>query len=155
LSTLFIALTAVGIMDLRQTHSTLRRNYPIAAHIRFIFEKIRPMLRQYIVEADDDEVPFSHDQRALVYQRSKSALETRAFGTEQNVYGTRYEWINHSISPSKITSDDFRISIGGPDCKQPYSASIFNISAMSFGSLSPNAIRALNKGASLGKFYHD
>src|SRR5699024_6513823 len=88
-------------------------------------------------------------------QRSKSELETRAFGTEQNVYGTRYEWINHSVSPSKVTDDDFRISIGGPNCKQPYSASIFNISVMSFGSLSPNAVRALNKGARLGRFFQD
>ena len=155
LSTLCLALTGVGVFDLRQTHSTLRRNYPIAAHVRYIFEEFRPMLRQYIVEADDDEVPFSNDQRSLVYQRAKSELETRAFGTEKNVYGTRYEWINHSISPTKITDGNFRINIGGPDCKQPYSASIFNISAMSFGSLSPNAIRALNKGARLGQFYHD
>ena len=155
LSAICIALTVLGVIDLQQTHSTLRRNYPIAAHIRFLFEELRPMLRQYIVEADDDEVPFSHDQRALVYQRAKSELETRAFGTEQDVYGTRYEWINHSISPTKIADGNFRISIGGPDCKQPYSASIFNISAMSFGSLSPNAIRALNKGARLGQFYHD
>ena len=153
LSTICIALTVLGVIDLRQTHSTLRRNYPIAAHIRYIFEELRPMLRQYIVEADNDEVPFSHDQRALVYQRAKSELETRAFGTEQNVYGSSYEWINHSISPTKITDGNFRISIGGPDCKQPYSASIFNISAMSFGSLSPNAIRALNKGARFGQFY--
>ena len=155
LSSIFIALSVLGVLDMRQNHSTLRRNYPIAAHIRYIFEELRPMLRQYIVEADDDEVPFSHDQRALVYQRAKSELETRAFGTEINVYGTRYEWINHSISPTKIPDHNFRISIGGPDCKQPYSASIFNISAMSFGSLSPNAIRALNKGAHLGQFYHD
>ncbi len=95
------------------------------------------MLRQYIVEADNDEVPFSHDQRALVYQRAKSELETRAFGTEQNVYGTRYEWINHSISPTKITDKNFRVSIGGPDCKQPYSASVFNISAMSLARYHP------------------
>lgn len=155
LSVIFIALTVVGIIDVRQSHSALRRNYPIAVHIRYMFETLRPMLRQYIVEANDDEVPFSHDQRTLVYQRAKSELETRAFGTEQNVYGTRYEWINHSVNPTKITDDNFRISIGGPNCKRPYSASIFNISAMSFGSLSPNAIRALNKGAQLGGFYQD
>lgn len=155
LSVIFIALTVVGIIDVQQNHSTLRRNYPVAVHIRYMFETLRPMLRQYIVEANDDEVPFSHDQRTLIYQRAKSELETRAFGTEQNVYGTRYEWINHSVSPTKVTTDNFRISIGGPDCQQPYSASIFNISAMSFGSLSPNAIRALNKGARLGNFYHD
>lgn len=149
------ALSVLGISDLTQTRSALRRNYPIVAHIRYLFEYLRPMLRQYIVEDDDEEVPFSFEQRSLVYQRAKQALETRAFGTEKNVYAEQYEWINHSLQPSLIDSADFRVSIGGPHCKFPYSASVFNISAMSFGSLSPNAIRALNQGAKLGNFYHD
>ena len=149
------ALSILGISDLTQTRSALRRNYPITAHIRYLFEYLRPMLRQYIVEDDDEEVPFSFEQRSLVYQRAKQALETRAFGTEKNVYAEQYEWINHSLQPSLIDSADFRVSIGGPHCKFPYSASVFNISAMSFGSLSPNAIRALNQGAKLGNFYHD
>ncbi len=148
-------LTVVGVTDIAQTRRTLPRNFPILAHVRYFFETIRPMMRQYVVEADDDEVPFSHDQRAIVYQRAKLALETRPFGTERNVYAANYEWINHSMMPTEIEHHDFRVPVGGPDCTQPYSASVFNISAMSFGSLSPNAIRALNEGARRGGFYHD
>jgi glutamate synthase domain-containing protein 2 len=146
---------AIGIADLTQKRSTLRRNYPLICHIRFFFEMVRPMLRQYVVESDNEEVPFSHVQRAVVKQRAKNALDLRPFGTELNVYEERYEWLNHSIMPSVIDSHDFRISIGGPQCSQAYSASVFNISAMSFGAISPNAIRALNEGARRGGFYHD
>jgi glutamate synthase domain-containing protein 2 len=149
------ALSLVGIWDLLQKRKTLRRNFPILAHVRYLFEAVRPMMRQYVVEGDNDEVPFSHDQRAIVYQRAKQALETRPFGSERNLYENNYEWINHSMLPSHIDSHDFRVPIGGADCKKPYSASVFNISAMSFGSLSPNAIRALNEGARRGGFYHD
>ena len=148
-------LSLVGLWDLLQKRKTLRRNFPILAHVRYLFEAVRPMMRQYVVEGDNDEVPFSHDQRAIVYQRAKQALETRPFGSERNLYENNYEWINHSMLPSHIDSHDFRVPIGGADCKKPYSASVFNISAMSFGSLSPNAIRALNEGARRGGFYHD
>ncbi len=149
------ALSVVGLWDMLQKRKTLRRNFPILAHVRYLFEAIRPMMRQYVVEGDNDEVPFSHDQRSIVYQRAKQALETRPFGTERNVYAENYEWINHSMMPSHIDSHDFRVPVGGPQCSNPYSASVFNISAMSFGSLSPNAIRALNEGARRGGFYHD
>ena len=152
---IFGVLTAIGFVDLVQRRSTLRRNYPLLAHIRFFFESVRPMLRQYVVESDNEEVPFSHVQRAIVKQRAKNALDVRPFGTELDVYAERYEWINHSIVPSRIDSHDFRIVVGGPECTQPYSASVFNISAMSFGAISPNAIRALNEGARRGSFYHD
>jgi len=148
-------LTAIGVGDLAQKHSTLRRNYPLMAHIRYFFEYVRPMLRQYIVESDNEEVPFSNVQRTIVHQRAKNALDVRPFGTELDVYAERYEWINHSIAPSHIESHDFRVMVGGPECTQPYSASVFNISAMSFGAISPNAIRALNEGARRGGFYHD
>jgi glutamate synthase domain-containing protein 2 len=113
------------------------------------------MLRQYIVESDTEEVPFSHVQRSIVYQRAKNVLDKRPFGTELDVYATQYEWINHSLAPAQIDSHDFRITVGGRQCRQPYSASVFNISAMSFGALSANAIRALNEGARRGRFYHD
>jgi len=149
------ALSLVGIIDVLQRRSTLRRNFPVSAHIRTFFEYFRPMLRQYVVESDTEEVPFSHAQRAIVYQRAKDVLDKRPFGTELDVYATQYEWINHSLAPAKIESHDFRTSIGGPQCTQPYSASVFNISAMSFGALSANAIRALNEGARRGGFYHD
>ncbi len=148
-------LCIVGVLDLLQAKSTLRRNFPVTAHIRNIFEYFRPMLRQYVVEDDTEEVPFSHVQRAIVYQRAKNVEDKRPFGTELNVYADDYEWINHSLAPAKIASHDFRVKIGGDQCTQPYSASVFNISAMSFGSLSANAIRALNEGARRGGFYHD
>ncbi len=149
------ALTVFGLVDLVQKHSTLRRNYPLLAHIRYFFEYVRPMLRQYVVESDNEEVPFSAVQRAIVHQRAKNALDVRPFGTELDVYAERYEWINHSMAPTKIENHDFRVTIGGEACTQPYSASVFNISAMSFGAISPNAIRALNEGARRGGFYHD
>src|SRR5882724_7259304 len=148
-------LSLVGIWDMAQRKSTLRRNFPITAHIRTFFEYFRPMLRQYVVESDTEEVPYSHAQRSLVYQRAKNVEDKRPFGTELNVYAYDYEWINHSMAPAKITSHDFRIGVGGAQCTQPYSASVFNISAMSFGALSANAIRALNEGARRGGFYHD
>jgi glutamate synthase domain-containing protein 2 len=149
------ALSALGIWDMLQTKHSLRRNYPILANIRFILEKIRPEIRQYFLESDLDGTPFNRSKRAVVYQRAKSQLDKRPFGTQQDVYGADYEWINHSLAPRPVTSHDFRVTIGGPQCRQPYSHSLFNISAMSFGSLSANAIRALNKGAKLGNFAHD
>jgi glutamate synthase domain-containing protein 2 len=148
-------LCVVGVFDLAARRHTLRRNFPLSAHIRTFFEYFRPMLRQYVVESDYEEVPFSHMQRSIAYQRAKNVLDKRPFGTELNVYANQYEWINHSLSPAHIDSHDFRIDIGGPQCAQAYSASVFNISAMSFGSLSANAIRALNEGARRGRFYHD
>ncbi len=151
---LFGALSAVGVGDLLQKRSTLRRNYPVLAHFRYGLESIGPEMRQYFIEADTAEVPFSRQQRALVYQRAKSANDVRPFGTQQDVYGVDYEWINHSLRPAPHGSHDFRVTVGERTA-HPYSASVFNISAMSFGSLSANAIRALNRGARLGGFYHD
>ncbi len=149
------ALAALGTWDLLQTRSTLRRNYPLLAHFRYGLESIGPEIRQYFIESDIAETPFSREQRALVYQRAKHVQDTVPFGTEQDVYDVAYEWINHSMQPSSIASHDFRVRVGGEGTTQPYDASVFNISAMSFGALSANAIRALNKGAKLGGFYHD
>jgi glutamate synthase domain-containing protein 2 len=150
----FGALAVLGTLDLLQKRSTLRRNYPVLAHFRYGLESIGPELRQYFFESDLAEVPFSRQQRTLVYQRAKRVNDVRPFGTQQNVYGVDYEWINHSMAPTSIPSPDFRIVIGAGTA-QPYSASVFNISAMSFGSLSAAAIRALNGGAKQGGFYHD
>ena len=150
-----IFLTGVGIIDLFQKSHAVLRNYPIAAHLRFIFEAIRPEMRQYFFEGEKDGMPFSRDRRAVVYQRAKNALDVRPFGTNYDVYVPGYEWMAHSIAPTPVSTEPHRILIGGSECTQPYSASIFNISAMSFGSLSANAIRALNGGAKLGGFYHD
>lgn len=152
---IFSLFTLLGVHDLLQTKHAILRNYPIAAHLRFILEHIRPELRQYFFENEKDGMPFPRDKRAIVYQRAKKALETRPFGTHYDVYRDHYEWLHHSMAPKLPSGDLFRITIGGPDCTAPYSASVFNISALSFGSLSANAIRALNKGASLGGFAHD
>lgn len=148
-------LTIVGIRDVTQDRQSIRRNYPVLAHIRFFLEEIRPEIRQYFLEADTDETPFSRAQRSIVYQRAKNQVDKRPFGTQLDVYKPQYEWMNHSMAPAHVESHDFRISIGGPQCTQPYSASVFNISAMSYGALSPNAVLALNEGARRGRFFHD
>jgi glutamate synthase domain-containing protein 2 len=148
----FLALS--GTWDLLQTRSTLRRNYPLLANFRYFLESIGPEIRQYFVQSDTQEAPFSRQQRALVYQRAKHVSDVVPFGTEQDVYGVDYEWINHSLAPTEIASHDFRVRIG-ENAAQPYDASVFNISAMSFGALSANAIRSLNAGAKRGGFYHD
>ena len=149
----FFAL--MGLWDFFQSRQAIRRNYPVIAHLRFILEFIRPEIRQYFLEADRDEAPFSRAQRSIVYQRAKGVLDKRPFGTQRNCYEPHHEWINHSICPVDIASHDFRVAIGEGQCAKPYSASVFNISAMSFGSLSANAVLALNEGAKRGGFYHD
>jgi len=151
---LFGALALLGTWDLLQTRSTLRRNYPVLAHFRYGLESVGPEIRQYFIEGDTAEVPFSRQQRSLVYQRAKGVMDVVPFGSQQDVYGVDYEWINHSLAPTQVDSHDFRVTIGASSA-QPYSASVFNISAMSFGALSANAIRALNEGARRGSFYHD
>lgn len=151
---LFGVLSIWGLRDLFQTKHSILRNYPLAAQMRFMFEEIRPEMRQYFFEDDKDGTPFSRDKRAIVYQRSKLQLDKRPFGTQYDVYAPAYEWLHHSAAPKIVEPEPFRIVLGGPDCKQPYSASVFNISGMSFGAISPNAIRALNKGAKKGNFAH-
>ena len=149
------ALVMLGIHDMRQRRHSILRNYPVVGHLRFLLESFRPEIRQYMIESDHDEVPFSRQDRGLVYQRAKGEEDKRPFGTIENVYGSGYAWLTHSATPSVIADTDFRVVIGGPACKQPYSASLYNISAMSFGSLSANAILALNTGARKGGFAHD
>jgi len=152
----FAALAVTGARDMRQTRHSILRNYPVIGHLRFLFEFVRPEMRQYFIESDHEAAPFSRQQRSLVYQRAKGDPDKRPFGTQLDVGAPGYEWINHSLLPSEIASHDFRIAIGSaPSCTQPYSASVFNISAMSFGALSANAIRALNAGAKRGGFAHD
>jgi glutamate synthase domain-containing protein 2 len=131
------------------------RNYPLMAHFRWLFEELRPYLRQYIVEDDHSGKPYSHDERALIYARAKGQEDRQPFGTELDAYHGAFEWMTHSIAPKPVVTEPFRIKVGGADCKKHYEAAILNISAMSFGSLGPNAIEALNWGAKLGGFYHD
>ena len=149
-------LSLIGVFDLLQQRHAVRRNYPILGNIRYLVEGIRPEIRQYLLEADSDALPFSRAQRSLVYARAKNEASDKPFGTLIDVYQSGFEFIGHSMRPAPLADPaSFRTIIGGPQCSQPYSASIFNISAMSFGSLSANAIRALNQGAKLGNFHHD
>nr|WP_255662655.1 FMN-binding glutamate synthase family protein [Acidovorax sp. D4N7] len=149
-------LSLLGLFDLLQRTHAVRRNYPILGNIRYLFEGVRPEIRQYLLESDSDALPFSRAQRSLVYSRAKNETSDKPFGTLVDVYQSGFEFISHSMRPAPLSDpDSFRVTIGGPQCTQPYSASVFNISAMSFGSLSANAIRALNQGARQGNFAHD
>ena len=147
-------LLVVGIYDLFQKKHAVLRNYPIIGHFRYMIESIRPELRQYIVERDDEKLPFSRHQRDIVYRRAKGEPEAQSFGTKVDVLDPQHRWIIHSMAPTTLASHDFRVKVGA-ERKQPYSISLLNISAMSFGSLSGNAIKALNKGAQMGGFAHD
>lgn len=151
---LFALLLGLGLHDVTQTRHSVLRNYPVIGHLRFLLEFIRPEIRQYFIESDNEAAPFSRQQRSLVYQRAKGEPDKRPFGTQMDVGATGYEWINHSLVPTELATHDFRVTIGATRA-QPYSASVFNISAMSFGALSANAILALNAGAKRGNFAHD
>lgn len=155
---LFVAvgpLIALGIRDILQRRHAIRRNFPVIGHGRYLLEKIRPEINQYFVESNTDGKPFSREDRSVVYQRAKRELDTLPFGTQRDVYATGYEWINHSLAPVKADPAQARIQVGGPECGKPYLASIFNVSAMSFGALSRNAVLALNRGARIGGFAHN
>lgn len=150
------ALSMLGLRDLLQKRHAIQRNYPVLGHVRYLVEAVRPEIRQYLFEGDSEALPFSRAQRSLVYSRAKNEASEKPFGTLQDVYQVGYEFMAHSISPSTgVDPAQFRITIGGPHCRLPYSASVFNVSAMSFGALSANAIRALNLGARRGGFAHD
>jgi glutamate synthase domain-containing protein 2 len=154
---LLVPLVVIGTYDMLQSRHALMRNFPLVGRSRYIFEWFRPKIYQYFVEPDHDGRPFSRINRSMVYARAKDETSTTPFGTQYNVYDESYEWMNHSIAAfdSAKMSHDPRVLIGGPACKQPYEASVFNVSAMSFGSLSSNAIEALNGGAAIGGFAHN
>jgi len=151
---ILVAFAILGTRDILQRRHTISRNYPILAHFRYFLESIGPEIRQYFIESDTEAMPFSREQRSIVYRRSKNILDKRPFGSLLAMYNPGYEWLNHSMRPVHLDSYDFR-EVVGPDCKRPYSVSVLNISAMSFGALSANAILALNTGARKGGFYHD
>jgi glutamate synthase domain-containing protein 2 len=151
----FIPIIAIGLNDLLQTKQAIRRNFPVVGNFRYFLESIRPEINQYFVESNIDGRPFSRERRSVIYQRSKGVEDTVPFGTQSDVYASDYEWINHSISPKHALKEPPRVMVGGPDCKQPYAASLLNVSAMSYGSLSQNAILALSMGAKKGGFYHN
>jgi glutamate synthase domain-containing protein 2 len=154
---LILPLIAVGIHDALQPHHSLRRNFPLLGRGRWFMEWLRPFIRQYLIESDTDGLPVNRMFRSIVYQRAKGVLDTVPFGTQVDVYRDGYEWIGHSLAAidSKTLHPDLRVTMGGPQCRQPYSASVFNISAMSFGALSRNAVLALNAAAKDGGFYHN
>ena len=151
----FIPLMLIGIHDRFQRRHSILRNFPILGHIRFILEFFRPEIQQYFIVNDREERPFDRETRTIIYERAKNVRDTVPFGTQRDILTTGYEWALHSLSPKHVDDVKARIEIGGPDCTKPYSASRLNISAMSFGSLSANAILALNKGAKAGEFYHN
>ena len=155
LALICLAVLLLALHDLTQTRHAILRNYPVTAHLRFLLETIRPEMRQYFFEGDKDGTPFPRDKRAIVYQRAKKALDKRPFGTQYDVYEEQYEWLLHSVAPRPAApAESLRVVIGA-GAAQPYSASLLNISAMSYGALSANAVRALNKGARQGQFFHD
>lgn len=150
-----VPLFIVGLVDMHQTRQSIRRNFPVLGNMRYILEMVRPEISQYFIESNTDGTPFSREERSVVYQRSKKVTDTVPFGTQRNVYEEGYEYVPHSMSPIHIDPKGLRVLVGGRDCTKPYSASIFNISAMSYGSLSQNAIKALNGGARDGGFAHN
>ncbi|MCS6159183.1 FMN-binding glutamate synthase family protein [Shewanella baltica] len=152
---LVASLVLLGLYDLFQTKHSILRNFPVIGHMRYLLEMIGPELHQYFVESDTDGKPINKNHRNYIYERAKEQNQTRPFGTQLDVYDDNYKWMQHSIYPAKKMDTPPRVIIGGKDCQQPYSASLFNISAMSFGALSKNAIQALNLGAKAGDFFHD
>jgi glutamate synthase domain-containing protein 2 len=155
---LFVPLSVLGLWDRSQTRHSILRNFPILGHFRFLIEELGPELHQYLVESDTDGRPFDRDTRSLIYQRAKGAADKKPFGTELDVYENGYTWLAHSITPRPVPDDpvaSLRVTVGGPQCSQPYSLSVLNISAMSFGALGGQAVRAMNLGARDGGFAHD
>lgn len=152
---LWLPLFAFGVYNILQRQHSVMRNFPILGALRYLFEMVRPEIQQYFVESDTDGAPIPRELRSVVYQRAKLQTDTLPFGTQKDVYSPGYEWIAHSLAPKIVDTNQLRVLIGGPQCKKPYLASIFNISAMSFGALSKTAIQALNGGAKLGGFYHN
>jgi glutamate synthase domain-containing protein 2 len=147
----------MGIVDMVQTKQSIRRNFPLAGRLRYVFEDLRPKIQQYFVESDTDGAPINRNERSVIYQRAKKQIDTVPFGTQLNVYAEGYEWITHSIAPKDFHKMNHtpRVTFGGKDCKQPYNMSVLNVSAMSFGSLSKHAVLALNAGAKIGGFAHN
>ncbi len=149
------AVVILALYDVIQKRKAILRNFPVVGHFRYLFEMVRPEINQYFVESNLDGTPYNRERRSVAYQRAKKQMQTLPFGTQLDVYDVGYEWINHSLNPKSGIGHPPRIRIGGEKCSAPYEASTLNISAMSFGSLSRNAIYALNQGAASGGFYHN
>lgn len=152
---LLFPLVLVGLFDVTQSEHSLLRNYPVIGSVRWIFEALRPYLRQYLMEDDQSERPYNREDRSIIYARAKNEEDRQPFGTELDTYAAEYEWMTHSLAPAPVAHEPFRVTVGGSACAQPYSASVLNVSAMSFGSLGRNAVEALNLGAHTAGCYHD
>ena len=155
LAALALALLGLGIHDVLQTKHAILRNFPVLGRMRFLLESIRPEIQQYFIERNTDGRPFARDTRSLIYARAKGADSHKAFGTELDVNEVGYEFLLHSTVPVNVPAEQHRVRIGGPDCLQPYDISLMNVSSMSFGALSKNAVLAMNKGAAMGGFVHE
>lgn len=151
----FGPLLALGFYDSLQSRHTILRNFPLIGHGRYWLEKVRPEVQQYFIETNIDAYPVAREMRSIIYQRAKNQLETKPFGTERDVYRVGYEWAAHALTEVEPIEEEPRVVIGGAQCVKPYSASLLNISALSFGALSPAALRALNRGAKKGDFAHN
>ena len=145
-------LIVLGLRDTFQSGHAILRTYPILGHGRYLAELIRPEIQQYFVESDTNGTPFSRETRTIVYQRAKGQRDKLPFGTQLDVYQPGHEFLSHSMYPKPAPTDEVRVTIGGTECTQPYSASLLNISAMSFGALSAAAVTALSRGAAAGGF---
>ena len=152
---IFGALMILAIADASQKKHSILRNYPVIGHMRFALEYIRPELQQYFIERNYDGRPFDRDTRSLIYERAKGTNQEQAFGTERDVNQVGYEYLVHSTAPLEPPADPPTVRVGGPDCTQPYEMALLNVSAMSFGALSANAVLAMNKGAAMGGFAQD
>lgn len=152
LMALIVPLLLLGIYDRCQKEHSILRNFPILGHLRYLLEFIRPEIQQYFIASNESERPFNRETRSIIYQRAKNVRDSVPYGTQKDLYKIGYTWVLHSLAPKSPYEVEPRISVGGPDCLKPYLASRLNISAMSFGALSANAVMALNKGAKLGGF---
>jgi glutamate synthase domain-containing protein 2 len=150
-----VALLLVGVYDVVQRKHSILRNYPVLGHLRFLMEDVRPELQQYFIERNWDGRPFDRDTRSSIYQRAKNTKEEQPFGTERDVDAPGYEYLVHSTRPLEPADEPPRVLIGGKDCTRPYAMALMNVSAMSFGAISANAIEALNQGAEKGGFAQD
>ncbi|MGI8664896.1 MAG: FMN-binding glutamate synthase family protein [Jatrophihabitans sp.] len=155
LAAILIGLALLAVYDVSQRRHSVLRNYPVLGHLRYLLEKLRPELQQYFIERNYDGRPYDRDTRSVIYERAKGIHGEQTFGTEREVNEVGYEWVLHSSAPGEPAKDQPRVRIGGPDCTKPYEMALLNVSAMSFGALSANALRALNAGAARGGFAHD
>ena len=152
---IMVLLLGLAVYDYTQRKHTIMRNFPVIGRMRFLMELVRPEIRQYFIASSQEERPFNREIRSVVYQRAKKALDTQPFGTQHDMTRPGYLYAKHSLCPTEFREEDLRVWVGGPQCAKPYHASRLNISALSYGALSQNAILALNKGAKLGNFYHN